>query len=245
MLSETIEFCEKHKSQVQIYPKLSIMASADLAHGSLRHTNLGHLPITGLEIPVKQILDEIKNCDFIEHHEVRSYKRFAFILFGKAVQTIPLNPVHSENYDKLYLQYQTLDNRWLGKDSAPFTTNYFQNHFPVTNYSHIVVMKLLPGGWIAPHIDTYDSQPGYNFNIPLTLPSGSIACNTQGEVPYKIGDAMMFNTSIFHAIYNNSQEDRYMISISVGDIEGMKPELKKLISTNYLEQAKSSLQASR
>lgn len=243
MLSETIEFCEKYKSQVQIYPKLSIMASLDLAHGSLRHANLGHLPVTGLEIPVKEILDEVKNCDFIEHKETRSYKRYAFAIYGNSNQELPLNPIHNKNYKNIFDNYQKTEKKWIGKDSAPFTTDYFQNQFPINKYDHIIIMKLGPGGWIAPHIDTYEDLPGINYNIPLTLPENSIACNTQGEVPYKIGDAMMFNTSILHAILNNSQEDRYMISVSPFPGLDIKPELKKLISKSYLEQVKSSLQA--
>ena len=163
-----------------------------------------------------------------------------FLIYGTAEDKLPINPVNDIVTEEDEAAYYN-QGHWLNRELAPITTAYFEKIFPVKKYNHVVIMLLEPGGWINAHIDTVITR-GKNINIPLTLPKNSMACNVQGEIPYVVGESLLFNTSIEHAIHNSSNEDRYMISIGVGEYS---PEFKKEIVQSYLEQRKRSLQASR
>jgi len=157
-------------------------------------------------------------------------------IFGVGPDKLPYNEVYPEYpFDK------DKEFKWVNEQLAPITTNYFKNVFPATKYSHITIMKLEPGGWIDPHVDVFTNL-GKNINIPLTLPKNSMSCNEQGIIPYKIGCPTIFSAATYHAVYNNSSEDRYMISISGCEIS---TEFKKEIVKEYIHQRKRSLLASQ
>jgi hypothetical protein len=190
---------------------------------------------------VEELLHEIKTLKFTAHPPADRYAgRNVFVIYGTADDKLPINPVHGNVTKEDEAEYYN-QGHWLNRELAPITTTYFENTFPVEKYNHVVLMLLESGGWIDAHIDTVITK-GKNINIPLTLPKNSMACNVQGEIPYVVGESLLFNTSIEHAIHNSSNEDRYMISVGVNEYT---PEFKKEIVRSYLEQRKRSLQASR
>ena len=115
-------------------------------------------------------------------------------------------------------------------DRCPVTTNFFKNDFPFSRYFRLRFMLLEPGGYITPHVDTFDSKLS-PINMALNHPKGSLMkmSGHKGYVPFKPGVAMLLDVGNEHAYINNSDEDRYHIIV-----HGAKTkDYEKLVETSY------------
>lgn len=95
-------------------------------------------------------------------------------------------------------------------DLCPITTNFFKEIFPFDTYYRVRFMLLDPQGYITPHTDS-DEHKLSPINMALNNPIG---CNFKmqghdGYVPFKAGSAFLLDVGNTHAIFNNSDEDRY------------------------------------
>jgi hypothetical protein len=237
MLQDVLNFCEKHQNDQPVYEPLNGNL-VDHLYNSFAKSHIGHLAIPSIKVPAQEILDEMLGLrsKFVAHppddyHQGRNF----FVIYGKDETYLPYNAVHNVDETKLDVS----GNSWVAQDVAPFTTNYFKNIFPADNYNHILVMLLEPGGWIAPHTDTITQTK--MLNVPLNLTESSKAYNVQGCIPYVVGEVMIINTSVTHAICNMSNQDRYVISVGCN----YNNEFRKKIIETYLLNRKRSLQASR
>ena len=115
-------------------------------------------------------------------------------------------------------------------ERCPITTNFFKYDFPYSRYFRLRFMLLEPGGFITPHVDTFDSKLS-PINMALNHPKGCLMkmSGHKGYVPFKPGFAMLLNVGNEHAYINNSDEDRYHIIV-----HGAKTkEYEKLVETSY------------
>lgn len=123
------------------------------------------------------------------------------------------------------------DFKWTtaAKD-CPVTVDFLLNVFPSKKYGRVRFMLLEAGGYIAMHNDSKSGiRLAENINIPLNNPKeciwkwgdGSPDLFMQPGLPYAM------NISYDHAIYNNSNEDRYHIIVARHDSTN---EWKQIIS---------------
>lgn len=99
-------------------------------------------------------------------------------------------------------------------DKCPVTKNFFQNIFGYEKYFRIRFMLLEPDGFILPHVDKTDIDLRA-INIGLNMPEGCIfRMKDYGNIPFGQGHkSFLLDTSIEHALINESQEDRIHIIV--------------------------------
>jgi len=237
MLQHVLNFCQQHQTNQPIYEPLNGKTFDDV-WDNFFECPIGHLPVAALKIPAQEILNEMISLrsNFVPHPPDDYHQgRNSFVIYGANKNYLPYNGVHNVDESKLDVS----GNSWVAQDVAPFTTNYFKDVFPSEVYDHVIVMLLEPGGWIDPHTDMVIRAK--LTNIPLNLPEQSQAANTQGTIPYVVGESMIIDTSVEHAICNPSNQDRYVISVGCKYKDNARREIVK----TYLSKRKRSLQASR
>jgi hypothetical protein len=142
----------------------------------------------------------------------------------KSLAVYGLDENKHENWDEYgYATAADAANDYRWTDAAkecPITMNFLLNVFPSKKYGRIRFMLLEAGGYIAMHNDSKSGiRLAENINIPLNNPDeciwkwgdGSPDLLMQPGLPYAM------NISYDHAIYNNSNEDRYHIIIARHD----------------------------
>lgn len=97
-------------------------------------------------------------------------------------------------------------------DLCPITKNFFLNNFPCHKYGRVRFMLLEAGGYIGMHSDSKIPMLE-NINMVLNNPEGCVWNWGDGDPdPLMIpGEAYAMNISYHHAVYNNSNQDRYHI----------------------------------
>ena len=127
-----------------------------------------------------------------------------------------IDPEKTNHYEEYgYSSNQECPYRWTEiAKLCPVTTNFFKNVFPYKSYFRVRFMLLEPGGFITPHVDTFDSKLS-PINMALNHPEG---CNMKmkghaGYVPFKPGKAFLLDVGNTHAYINKSNEDRFHIII--------------------------------
>ena len=113
---------------------------------------------------------------------------------------------------------------------CPVTTDFFKNKFPYSRYHRLRFMLLDPDGYITPHKDM-DINRLSPINIALSHPEG---CKMKmkghkGYLPFAPGKSLLLDVGNTHAVYNNSDEDRYHIIVH-GKIT---KEFKELVERSY------------
>jgi Aspartyl/Asparaginyl beta-hydroxylase len=123
------------------------------------------------------------------------------------------------------------DFKWTAAaKECPITMDFLQNTFPCKKYGRVRFMLLEAGGYIGMH---NDSKSGIrlteNINIPLNNPKECIWKWGDGspDLFMQPGNSYAMNISYDHAIYNNSNEDRYHLIVARHDATD---EWKKLIT---------------
>lgn len=163
-----------------------------------------------IEIPYKQINEEIKNIEeyFVDHRN--DYNTNAgwqsFCLHGKSYDSTREDEFYNDERPKVWTKE--------AEKFMPATVNFFKHSWPCTQYSRLRIMKLSPGAIIEVHQD--DPSPGKlsPINIAITQPKN---CNFyiegHGIVPFKEGKAFWLNVGLRHCVINNSNEYRYHIIV--------------------------------
>jgi len=121
-------------------------------------------------------------------------------------------------------------------DQCPITKSFFLNNFPSKQYGRVRFMLVEAGGYISMH---NDSKSGIrlteNINMPLSNPKGCIWKWGDGtkDLFMEPGVVYAMNISYDHAVYNNSDQDRYHIIVARHD---STKEWKSLITKAASEQ---------
>jgi hypothetical protein len=105
-------------------------------------------------------------------------------------------------------------------DSAhdcPVTLNFFLNHFPCQKYGRVRFMLVEAGGFIGMHSDSRIPMVE-NINMVLNNPEQCVWTWGDGEELFMDpGSAYAMNIHYDHAIYNNSDEDRFHLIVARHD----------------------------
>ena len=130
-----------------------------------------------------------------------------------------------------YNSHEETPYRWTDiVDHCPVTHNYFKTQFPFKSYYRVRYMLLEPGGYITPHEDQ-DHHSLSPVNMALNTPKGCKMKmkNQKGYVPFTPGTALLLDVGNTHAVFNDSDEDRYHIIV-----HGIKSkEFKNIVENSY------------
>jgi hypothetical protein len=128
-----------------------------------------------------------------------------------------LSSVHTESCHTYGYTDANAPWRWTDiADHCPTITNFFKNQFDYNKYFRIRIMKLRPGGYIIPHKDSLTVKENHigPINLALNHPEGcKFYMDGIGYLPWQKGRAIKLNLYNVHAVYNESNEDRYHMII--------------------------------
>lgn len=129
-----------------------------------------------------------------------------------------LSSIHTDHHTRYgYFQRENAPYKWTDvADYCPKITQFFQNKFDYVMYDRIRIMKLCAGGYIAPHrdVENYEESRIGPINIALNNPAGcKFYVDGIGYLPFKSGAVIKLNLFYKHAVYNDSNEDRYHLIV--------------------------------
>ena len=184
------------------FTKKMLYNSSDI----INHSGLPCLKLD-IDIPYKYIFKEIKKIEnfFVPHRSDESQGWQSFCIHGKS-------------YDSTKDSTDLEDSRpytWTKEAESllPFTVDYFKNKFLYDQYERLRIMKLLPGGFIRMHRD-YEKSKLSPINIAINNPiKNKFYLERWGVVDFKPGDAYMLDLTNYHAVHNESKENRYHIIV--------------------------------
>lgn len=130
-----------------------------------------------------------------------------------------------------YTSHEETPYKWTDIcDKCPVTYDFFKNVFPFKKYFRVRFMLLEPGGYITPHNDS-DHHSLSPVNMALNNPKGCKMKMKQhkGFVPFEPGTAFLLDVCNTHAVFNDSDEDRY--HIIVHGIKGK--DFKEIVERSY------------
>jgi len=163
----------------------------------------------------QEFLDELTILDdyFVFHRSKDKFKSYGH----EGWQSVT---IHGIEYDKTedFSQYG-----FKSQDDAGYTwtsvcklipkLTEFIKSLPFKNYGRIRIMKLSPNGYIMPHTDGTGRIFG-PFNFALTNPNDcEFVFENYGTVPFKPGRGFILDLGIKHAVWNNSDKNRYHLII--------------------------------
>jgi Aspartyl/Asparaginyl beta-hydroxylase len=173
---------------------------------------LGYLTLDlPFDIPHEAMLAEAKQLrDFFVYHRAGGQHRGwrSLCLHG-------ISSVHTENHDRYgFPDRESAPYAWTDISKfCPISTDFFSKVFGYEWYERVRFMLLEPGGYILPHEDVDWKQLG-PVNIALNNPDGCVfAMEDWGIVPFVDSTANMLAVGYRHAVFNNSNEDRYHIIV--------------------------------
>ena len=111
--------------------------------------------------------------------------------------------------------------RWTSHN-IPTIKDFFSNKLGQIVYGRVQCDILGPGGFIANHIDLnpyYDGKAGQlaSMNIAITNPASGcyFKIENYGTVPFEPGAAFLIDTSKQHAVFNDSDQERYHLKVHI------------------------------
>lgn len=200
-----------------------------------------YFPLQLPDFPYAESLAEAKKLKelFVGHREADlhgSYKHHGWkSLCLHGVSATHTN--HWENYPELSgKSADQIPYSWTHiADSCPATYHYFKNIFPMEKYERLRFMWLQPGGYIQPHRDRLADPILAPMNIALNMPEGCFFKMTgKGYIPFQGNDAYLLDIGNEHAVWNNSEEDRFHIIVH-GKYGSRWKEFRALVYQSYLK----------
>jgi hypothetical protein len=163
-----------------------------------------------IDAPYAEMLAEARALKerFVRHRDDQSEGWRSLAVHGVAS--------HMTNTAEVYgLDSSTVTYQWTDvAEQCPVTVEYFNNVFPYRSYHRLRFMLVEPQGYIMPHSDNPYPNLGGAVNISLNNPEGCRLVTKNGTLPFEnTGSAFLFNTHYDHAVYNDSNEDRFHIIV--------------------------------
>lgn len=196
------------------------------SHWILTRARAGWLKLN-IDAPYAEMLAEARALKerFVIHRDDQSEGWRSLTIHGVASHVTNVPEMHGLNSDEVTYQWTDV------AEYCPVTVNYFKNVFPYRSYQRLRYMLVEPQGYIMPHSDNRESFLGGAVNISLNNPKGCQLVTTNGTVPFEnTGSAFLFNNHYDHAVYNNSNEDRFHIIVH-GTWRG--PEWDQIVVNSY------------
>lgn len=163
-----------------------------------------------IDAPYAEMLEEARSLKdhFVQHRDDQSEGWRSLTVHGVASHITNVPEMHGLNSNEVTYQWTEIAHL------CPVTVDYFKNIFPYREYHRLRFMLVEPQGYIMPHSDNQSTFLGAAVNISLNNPAGCRLVTTGGAVPFKdTGSAFLFNNHYDHAVYNDSNEDRFHIIV--------------------------------
>lgn len=144
---------------------------------------------------------------------------------------------HTDHHGKYgFTDRATAPYHWtIAALSAPISTAWWKDYFPISVFDRVRFMYLEPGGYILPHTDS--KTPGLGaFNVALNHPDGCDMVTTKGRVPWAPGDVRMFDTSNEHCVWNRTDELRIHMIAHEHDHGDRYQAFSQLVVNSYLRE---------
>ena len=163
-----------------------------------------------------KMLEEIRNLEstfFVKHRDKDKLNSY----FHEGWNAVTLHGIDSsktEHFDRYGFKTQEDANyHWTEVcEYLPTLTNFIKS-LNYNQYDRVRIMKLKAGGFIMPHTDGKGRIFG-PFNIAINNPEGcSFTFKDDGIVPFKKGRGVFLDLGREHAVWNNSNEDRYHVIV--------------------------------
>jgi hypothetical protein len=150
---------------------------------------------------------------FIKHRDKDKLNSY-FHEGWNAVTLHGIDPQKTENYDRYGFKNEEEANyKWTEVCEFLPTITEFVKSLNYSKYGRVRIMKLEAGGYIMPHTDGKGRIFG-PFNIAINNPNN---CNfmfkERGVVPFKKGRGVFLDLGLEHAVWNDSDEDRYHLIV--------------------------------
>lgn len=179
----------------------------------LRESLLPYLPLKGIPVPWREMLEEAKRLESValsHRSRLEEHKGWkSLVLHG-------ISSVHTQHADQYGMDPEDPSiYRWTDiADLCPVTKAFFQTRFHYEEFQRVRFMYLEAGGYILPHVDEESRYYLGPTNIALNNPEGCrFVMENVGEVPFRAGDANKLALIHRHAVYNESSETRIHIIV--------------------------------
>ncbi len=180
------------------------------------------------DFPVEEILQEAKNIKhlFVEHREANLHKGWKSIcLHGISAQKTMCHSDYNLSEDEANYDWTEIEKL------CPVSVHYFKRIFPAETYKRIRFMLVEPGGYVGPHRDR-DTKSLGPLTIALNAPKNChFGIEGYGTIPIKAGGFYLVDLSNRHSVWNQSDEDRFHITVECLHGKHHKDYLKKLLHT--------------
>ena len=187
-----------------------------------------------LTIPHEDMLEEAINLkdEFVKHRDEDNggggYRHKGW----RSLCIHGIDPYKTNHYEQYgYKSNNETPYNWTEICSrCPITHEFFKYYFPYDTYYRVRFMLLEPQGYITPHEDSFEHRLS-PINIALNNPEG---CNFKmkghkGYLPFASGKSLLLDVGNTHAVYNNSNEDRYHIIVHGKTTK----KFKELVESSY------------
>lgn len=163
-----------------------------------------------------KMLDEIHHLEstyFVKHRNKDKLNSY-FHEGWNAVTIHGIDPSKTENYDRYgYSTEEEANYHWTEVCESIPTITEFVKSLNYNKYGRVRIMKLEAGGYIMPHTDGKGRIFG-PFNIAINNPNNcDFMFKEKGIVPFKKGRGVFLDLGMEHAVWNNSNEDRYHLIV--------------------------------
>lgn len=174
--------------------------------------SLGYLPLKlPFDVPHEEMLAEARALrDFYVYHRSSGHHRG-----WRSLALHGLSSVHTQGHEQYgYQDARDAPYGWTDISRfCPVSTRFFRDIFGYDRYERVRFMLLEPGGYILPHEDVSWRNLG-PINLALNNPVGcDFVMRDWGLVPFAGGQANMLAVGYEHAVFNDSDEDRYHIIV--------------------------------
>jgi hypothetical protein len=161
---------------------------------------------------LKEIIS-LEETYFVKHRDKDKLNSY-FHEGWNAVTLHGIDSTKTEHFDRYGFKTQE-DANYVWTDVCEYlpTTVEFLKSLGYSQYDRVRIMKLNAGGYIMPHTDGKGRIFG-PFNIAINNPEGcNFVFKENGIVPFKKGRGVFLDLGREHAVWNNSNEDRYHIIV--------------------------------
>jgi hypothetical protein len=163
-----------------------------------------------------KMLNEIISLEdtyFVKHRDkdkLNSYNHEGW----NAVTLHGIDPSKTEHFDRYGFKTQEEANyHWTEVCEFLPTLTSFIKSLEYSQYDRVRIMKLKAGGFIMPHTDGKGRIFG-PLNVAINNPEGCrFGFKNDGLVPFKKGRGVFLDLGREHAVWNNSNEDRYHVIV--------------------------------
>jgi hypothetical protein len=180
------------------------------------------------DFPTEDILQEVKSIKhlFVEHREESLHKGWKSIcLHGISAEKTMCHFDYGLSEDEVVYGWTEIESL------CPITTNYFKNIFPAEKYKRIRFMLVEPGGFVGPHRDRENKSLG-PLTIALNTPQNCrFGIDGFGVIPIQPGGFYLVDLSNRHSVWNQSNEDRFHITVECAHGKYHNEYLKQLFCT--------------